>query len=364
MATLRQRTRPESPYPAIISGCRREPNAVHTPVAGSRQSGISIGAIEYFSYDSDNACVHAQLAEMIADLVAQFPETQNYPRRIVCLTEETTETIYLLGEQDRIAGVSGYTARPPEARLKPRVSAFTTAKFDKILEVHPDLVLTFSDLQADLARELIRRGVPVVAFNQRTVSEILEMIFFLGRILGCEAKARSLVDRLIANLQAISLSASQFPRRPRVFFEEWKDPLISGIRWVEELIEIAGGEPLFPELKEAAFATDRIVPPDLVRERNPDVVIASWCGMKVNKDAIRSRPGWEAINAIRDHHIYEIKSTYILQPGPAALTEGVQQLHFILAKVCGGSVPSDIQPAERVDSALELRKSHILITNP
>jgi iron complex transport system substrate-binding protein len=289
---------------------------------------------------------------VIHDLAAQFGETENYPRRIVCLTEETTETIYLLGEQDRIAGVSGYTARPPEARLKPKVSAFTTAKFDKIMEVRPDLVLTFSDLQADLARELISRGVPVVAFNQRSVTEILEMIFVLGRILGCEAKARSLVDGFIANLQAISVSAGQFPRRPKVFFEEWKDPLISGIRWVEELIEIAGGEPLFPELKGAGLATDRIVAPNLVCERNPDAVIASWCGMKVNKEAIRTRSGWDAINAIREHHIYEIKSTYILQPGPAALTEGVRQLHFILAKVCGVSVPSHIQPTERFDPAL------------
>ena len=283
---------------------------------------------------------------MADDLIEQLLTAATYPRRIVCLTEETTETIYLLGEQDRIVGVSGYTARPPEARLKPKVSAFTTAKFDKILGVNPDLVLTFSDLQAELARELISRGIPVVAFNQRSVSEILEMIFFLGRILGCETKARSLVDGMVANLRTIGASAKQFPFRPKVFFEEWKDPLISGIRWVEELIEIAGGEPLFPELKDAGLATQRIVAPEVVRDRNPDVVIASWCGMKVNKETIRTRPGWDATNAVRNDHIYEIKSTYILQPGPAALTEGVRRLHLILARVCGVSVGSELQPAE------------------
>lgn len=271
---------------------------------------------------------------------AQYLEVASYPRRIVCLTEETTETIYLLGEQERIVGVSGYTARPPEARLKPKVSAFTTAKFDKIMELDPDLVLTFSDLQADLARELIVRGVPVVAFNQRSVSEILEMMLMLGRILGCESKARALVDRLAAELRAIIAAASRFPQRPKVFFEEWKDPLISGIRWVEELIQIAGGEPVFPELKTAGLAKDRIVSPQLVKDRNPDVIIASWCGMKVNKEAIRTRPGWDTINAVRSGHIYEIKSSYILQPGPAALTDGVRQIHAILAEVCESSLAS------------------------
>lgn len=277
----------------------------------------------------------------------------SYPRRIVCLTEETTGTIYLLGEQERIVGVSGYTARPPEARQKPKVSAFTSAKFDRVMELNPDLALTFSDLQADLARELITRGVPVVAFNQRSVPEILEMILMLGRILGCESKARSLVDHLVADLDAISTSARSFPYRPKVFFEEWKDPLISGIRWVEELTEIAGGEPIFPELRIGRLAKDRIVKPDAVAERNPDVVIASWCGMKVNKDAIRMRPAWDAIKAVRSGHVYEIKSTYILQPGPAALTEGVRQLHFILARACGSTVPAQIRPIERLDPDME-----------
>ena len=280
----------------------------------------------------------------------QFHEISTYPRRIVCLTEETTETIYLLREQHRIVGVSGYTARPPEARLKPKVSAFTSAKFDKIMDLNPDLVLTFSDLQADIARELIVRGVPVIAFNQRSVSEIFEMILTLGRVLGCEGKARILLNRLTADLQDIAASAHKFPYQPKVFFEEWKEPLISGIRWVEELIEIAGGAPVFPELKAGRLAKDRIVDPRQVRERNPDVIIASWCGMKVNKDAIRTRPGWDKINAVRHGHIYEVKSTYILQPGPAALTEGVRQLHAILAHVSGVPIGREIQPVERCDA--------------
>jgi iron complex transport system substrate-binding protein len=282
----------------------------------------------------------------------RLPDVTGYPRRIVCLTEETTETIYLLGEQDRIVGVSGYTARPPEVRLKPKVSAFTTAKFEKIMAVDPDLVLTFSDLQADIARELIVRGVPVMAFNQRSVPEILEMMVTLARVLGCEAKGRELVDRLTADIQRIAHSASSFPYRPRVFFEEWKQPLISGIRWVEELVEIAGGEPVFPELRGGRLAKDRTVEPALVVDRNPDVVIASWCGMKVNKKSIRTRPGWDRITAVQQGNIYEIKSTYILQPGPAALTEGVRQLHAILARVCGVPVQPEIQPSESCDPDL------------
>ena len=283
---------------------------------------------------------------------ANLSNWDNYPRRIVCLTEETTETIYLLGEQDRIVGVSGYTARPTEARQKPKVSAFTTAKFEKIMHVNPDLVLTFSDLQADLVRELIVRGVPVIAFNQRSVSEILEMILMLGRVLGCEAKARDLVQRLVADLHRIRASAANFRCRPKVFFEEWKQPLISGIRWVEELIEIAGGQPIFPDLKASRLAKDRIVAPDVVIGRDPDVIIASWCGMKVSKQAIRSRAGWDAIHAVRSGQIFEIKSTYILQPGPAALTEGVRQLQSILAPVCGAIVPGNIRPEESWDLCL------------
>ena len=283
-------------------------------------------------------------------------QTAGYPRRIVCLTEEKTETLYLLGEQHRIVGVSGYTARPPEARQKPRVSAFTSAKFDKIIAIKPDLVLAFSDLQADITRELLARGLNVFAFNQRSIAEILEMILTLARITSVPEKGAALVERLQAELRAIAASAERFRRRPRVFFEEWKDPLISGIRWVEELIEISGGEPVFPELRMQPSAKNRIVDPAEVIARDPEIVIASWCGMKVNKQAIRSRSGWAEISAVRHGHIYEIKSTYILQPGPAALTEGVRQLHAILAHVVGCEVMPELRPAERIDGDLTREK--------
>jgi iron complex transport system substrate-binding protein len=256
-----------------------------------------------------------------------------FPRRIICLTEETTETLYLLGEQDRIVGVSGYTVRPPEARQKPKVSAYINAKFDKILALKPDLVFAFSDLQADIAAELIRRGVTVFTFNQRSIVEILEMILTVGRIVGSADKALQLVTTLQSNMDAIAEAASRFPYRPRVLFEEWYDPLISGIRWVDELVEIAGGESLFPELRECQGAKDRIVNPAVVIERDPQVIIGSWCGRQVKKDLIRAREGWAGISAVRNDQIYEIKSAYILQPGPAALTEGLRQLHAIIERV-------------------------------
>jgi len=260
-----------------------------------------------------------------------------YPSRIVCLTEETTETLYLLGQGDRIVGVSGYTVRPPEARAKPKVSAFINAKFDKIEALRPDLVLAFSDLQADLAAELVRRGINVVVFNQRTIAEILQMIAMVGALVGCQAEAEQLADTLAANLDRIRQSASRFPVRSRVFFEEWDDPLISGIRWVEELVEIAGGTPIFPELANAALAKERIVDPADVARRDPQIVFASWCGKKMKKATIVSRPGWGEVSAVRNDHIYEIKSTYILQPGPASLTDGVSQLHAILRRVAHGT---------------------------
>jgi iron complex transport system substrate-binding protein len=258
-----------------------------------------------------------------------------FPRRIVCLTDETTETLYLLGEQDRIVGVSGYTTRPPEARQKPRVSAFRNAKFDSILELSPDLVLTFSDVQAEITRELVLRGITVFNFNQRTIRGILEMILTLARLVGKQEQGLALIAELQRGLDTISASAKRFPQRPRVFFEEWKDPIISGIPWVEELIEIAGGEVIFPELRSCGKAKDRVVTPSAVVERNPDVILGSWCGVKVNKDHIRSREGWAAINAVQNGHIYEVKSSHILQPGPAALTEGVKQIHSIFSKVVG-----------------------------
>jgi iron complex transport system substrate-binding protein len=256
-----------------------------------------------------------------------------YPSRIVCLTEETTETLYLLGQGDRVVGVSGYTVRPPEARLKPKVSAFINAKFDKIAELKPDLVLAFSDLQADLAGELVRRGLNVVVFNQRTVAEILQMIAMLGGLVGCQQEAERLADRLAADLDRIRESAARLPGRRRVFFEEWDDPLISGIRWVEELVEIAGGAPIFPELAGAGLAKDRIVDPREVARRDPQVIFASWCGKKMKRATIQSRPGWHAVSAVRDDRIFEIKSTDILQPGPASLTDGVRQMHAILASL-------------------------------
>ena len=253
-----------------------------------------------------------------------------YPSRIVCLTEETVETLYLLGQGDRIVGVSGYTVRPPEARLKPKVSAFINAKFDRIAELKPDLVLAFSDLQADLCAELVRRGMNVVVFNQRSVAEILQMIAMLGGLIGCQREAEQLADRLGSDLDVLRLETSRLSKRLRVFFEEWDEPLISGIRWVEELVEIAGGVPIFPELADAGLAKDRIVDPAEVARRDPQVIFASWCGKKMKKATIQSRPGWDATSAVRDDRIFEIKSTYILQPGPASLTDGVRQMHAIL----------------------------------
>jgi iron complex transport system substrate-binding protein len=270
-----------------------------------------------------------------------------YPRRIVCLTEETTETLYLLGEQDRIVGVSGYTVRPKEARQKPKVSAFIHAKFDKIMALEPDLVFAFSDLQADIAAELIRRGISVFTFNQRSVAEILQMILTIGRIVGAEAKAIALLTQLQSGLDEIAASAGRFPHRPRVYFEEWSDPLISGIRWVEELIEIAGGESAFPELRLQQSAKNRIIQPAEVIARDPEIIIASWCGRPVKKDVIRQRDGWHGIRAIRAGHVYEIKSAYILQPGPAALTEGVRQLHALLCQALKYPLDEQLRPAER-----------------
>jgi iron complex transport system substrate-binding protein len=273
-----------------------------------------------------------------------------YPERIVCLTEETTETLYLLGAGDRVVGVSGYTVRPPEARDKPRVSAFIHARFDKIAKLEPDLVLAFSDLQADIAAELIRRGCTVVAFNQRSVDEIFQMIRMVGGLVGLADRADALADRLHSHLDRIRASAARFPRRPRVYFEEWDDPLISGIRWVDELIEIAGGDTVFPDRRAAALAKHRIVSSDEVRTAAPDAILASWCGKKVNKSRIANRDGWATIPAVDRGHIYEIKSTYILQPGPASLSEGVRQVHALLGRVVGVTPDETLQPEERLDS--------------
>ncbi len=269
----------------------------------------------------------------------------SYPRRIICLTEETTETLYLLGEQDRIVGVSGYTVRPPEARQKPRVSAFITANIEKIESLEPDLIFAFSDLQADIAAQLIKRGFNVFTFNQRSVAEILQMILTIGRIVGNDAGGLALVRRLEGEIDSVRMSASGFAFRPRVFFEEWGDPLISGIRWVDELIEIAGGIPIFPELRQNQAAKDRVVDPMEVIRRDPDVIVGSWCGRRIKKHVIAGRDGWENIRAVQTDQIYEIKSSYILQPGPAALTEGLRQLHAVLTGVVNSQVEKSHQPS-------------------
>jgi iron complex transport system substrate-binding protein len=256
-----------------------------------------------------------------------------HPRRIICLTEETTETLYLLGEGDRVVGISGYTVRPPEAREKPKVSSFLHARYEKIEALEPDLILAFSDLQAGITNDLVKRGYPVFTFNQRSVAEILQMIRVLAGIVGVAEKGEALATRLAEGLDDIRTSAAALPSRPRVFFEEWYDPLISGIRWTEELVRIAGGEPIFPELEHASLAKDRIVSSEQVIERAPDVIIGSWCGKPVRPARISARPGWSEVPAVRNGHIYEVKSTYILQPGPAALTEGVRRLHDVIRRV-------------------------------
>ena len=261
-----------------------------------------------------------------------------YPERIVCLTEETTETLYRLGEERRIVGVSGYTVRPPEARRdKPKVSAFLSAKTDKILALEPDLVLGFSDLQADIARELAKAGLNVVLFNQRSVDEILSMILTLASMIGAADKGRKLVEELETNLRQIEEAARKLAKRPRVYFEEWDEPMISAIRWVSELIGIAGGEDVFSELSVSQAASGRtIADPSLVISRKPDVILGSWCGKKFRPERVAARPGWGAIPAVRDGALYEIKSAEILQPGPAALTDGVRRMHEIFTAWAAG----------------------------
>jgi iron complex transport system substrate-binding protein len=255
-----------------------------------------------------------------------------YPERIVCLTEETTETLYLLGEERRIVGISGYTVRPPRARHeKPRVSAFLSAKTDRILELKPDLVLGFSDLQADIARDLAKAGLNIMIFNQRSVDEILSMILTLSSIVGAAEKGQALVKSLESGLQAIRDAANRFPRKPKVYFEEWDEPMISGIRWVSELIEIAGGEDIFSEQSRSQAAGGRVVSdPSVVVEKKPDVILASWCGKKFRPERVTVRPGWHEVPAVRDNQMFEIKAADILQPGPAALTDGVRRIHEIL----------------------------------
>lgn len=258
------------------------------------------------------------------------------PQRIVCLTTETVEVLYALGEADRIAGISGYTVHPPQARKeKPKVYAFTSGDLEKILSVRPDLVLTFSDLQAEISRDLIKAGVPVLAFNQRGVDDILAMVETLGRMVGAIDKSASLVSELEAIIAKVSAQAAERiarrGARPRVYFEEWDEPNITGIRWVSELIALAGGEDIFAERATSPLARDRILadPLEVVRLA-PDVIIGSWCGKHFRPERVAARPGWETIPAVRQGAIHEIKSAVILNPGPIAIREGLPQLQSLL----------------------------------
>lgn len=256
------------------------------------------------------------------------------PQRIVCLTEETTETLYRIGEQDRIVGISGFTVRPPQARKeKPKVSAFTSAKLDRIKALNPDLVLGFLNLQADIASSLIRDGIAVHVFNQRSVAEIFEFIALLGAMVRATQRTQVLIDELQRGIVKVSKAASSRAHRPSVYFEEWDDPMISGIRWVSELIEIAGGRDVFPEFAPEQSAGKRIIadPTEVVR-RAPEIIIGSWCGKKFRPEKLAARPGWEAIPAVRNGNLHEIKSCDILQPGPAALGDGLRQIHQLITR--------------------------------
>jgi iron complex transport system substrate-binding protein len=255
------------------------------------------------------------------------------PRRIVCLTEEPTEVLYALGEEHRIVGISGFTVRPARARReKPKVSAFTSAKTDAILALEPDLAIGFSDIQADIARDLVRAGVEVWIANHRSVEGILDYIVRLGALVGAAENAAAYAGRARAHLAEVADAASKLPRRPRVYFEEWDEPLITGIRWVAELIRIAGGDDIFPERAMMPLARDRILAdPDEVVRRAPDIVLGSWCGKKFRPDRVAARPDWAAIPAVRDGELHEIKSPIILQPGPAALFDGLDALHAVIA---------------------------------
>ncbi len=260
---------------------------------------------------------------------------QHYPQRIVCLTEETTETLYLLEEDWRIVGISGFTVRPVRARKeKPKVSAFTSAKYEKIIALKPDLVLGFSDLQADIAADLVKLGINVHVFNHRSVDGIYQMIAMLGGMIGCEQKAQALIADLKAGVNKIKSKVAQSSFRPKVFFEEWDEPLFSGIQWVSELIEIAGGDDVFPELAKESLGKNRIIadPTEVIR-RQPDIIIGSWCGKKFRAEHVRQREGWGDIPAVQNNQIHEIKSPIILQPGPAALTDGLESLYALISSV-------------------------------
>ena len=257
----------------------------------------------------------------------------HYPQRIVCLTEEPTEVLYALGEDRRIVGISGFTVRPPRARReKPRVSAFTSAKIGEILKLEPDLAIGFSDIQADIARELIKAGVEVWISNHRSVDGILAYIRRLGAMVGAHEKAEAYAQRAEQHIAEVRAAVAQLPRRPKVYFEEWDEPIITGIRWVAEIIGIAGGDDCFPELAREPLAKQRILPNgDEVVRRAPDIILGSWCGKRFRPEKVAARPGWDSIPAVRHGDLHEIKSPIILQPGPAALFDGLDAIHRIIA---------------------------------
>lgn len=262
-----------------------------------------------------------------------FSQQIEYPSRIVCTTTESVDILYRLGLGHKIVGISGFTVEPPEARQKPKIGTYTGVKLDKIKELKPDLVIAFSDLQADITRDLVKAGLTVFTMNQRTVSGILEAILMVGSLAGAPDAARRLVDEMQRSMEAIHNRTAKLPRRPKVYFEEWNDPLIFGIGWVRDLIEIAGGSDIFSD-KSGTNAPDRIISPEEVVQRNPDLIVASWCGKKVNVESILRRPGWDVVAAVKRRRVHEIKSAYILEPGPMVL-KGLEQLSNFIVEEFG-----------------------------
>jgi len=273
---------------------------------------------------------------MSTSLSALLAAAPPYPRRVVCLTEETVETLYRIGAGELVVGVSGFTVRPPEARKKPHVSSFLEADLERICSLRPELVLGFSDLQAPIAADLAALGVPVYVMNQRSVAEILQAIRIVSALVGRAEAGEALVAELTRTLEEVADRAARLPRRPRAFFEEWPDPLIAGIRWVSELVELAGAEDVCAECRLQRGAKGRIMAPETVAERDPEVVVASWCGRKAVRSRIAGRPGWQRVRAVLDDQLYELKSSLILQPGPAALDDGVRALSRIVSAVALG----------------------------
>jgi iron complex transport system substrate-binding protein len=286
-----------------------------------------------------------------------FDSAPRYPRRIVCLTEETTETLYRLGLGDRVVGVSGFTVRPTEARKKPKVSSFLDADFEKILALEPDLVLGFSDLQATLGAELAKRGVPVYLFNQRSLAQILQTVRVIGSLVGASREAEVLADELEQNVRRLAAENASLPKRPRVFFEEWHEPLISGIRWCSELVELLGGDDVCAESRKEQGAKGRIYTPEVVAQRDPELVIASWCGRKAKKEKIVARPGWSEVTAVKTDQLYEVKSAFVLQPGPALFTDGAAHI----ARIIRAAATGELLPPKRSG---DLRFSGLAATYP